>query len=525
MVGHLPRIAIGDVGLYSVDSSGVVVAHADREESISFRVEGEELQVEIESGRLAYVGPAEDSEKWVVVTYDTGQEEGLAPFLAALFAGLTERESLKMDMESMFSNSLALLEEVSMIAELLPKLPTGDTEIDVVRMGLKALIIAKPVETAIFVQYDERRDLAEVLIHVNADDDGSDYPGERLISQGIAWNTIHGPDEAILTDVPKGGALGSAGSPESLARHEIIAVPVRYGGNDKRVTLGALLVLDKRPNAYSTGDEFGSQDTKLATSIAAMLGAVLGTRKVAELGNEMRTAHTLHQQILPGGAPSFEGFDLAGSSISPGAVGGDYYDFLKLRDGRVMCVVADVSGHNLASCLVMVSARAALRLLGSTSDSTAGVFDCLAATMFTDLNRTELFITAVGATIESGTRNLELVNAGHNPTMIYHAKSGEIEEIFAEDTVLGFLPAPAHDVVNRTLETGDVVLLYTDGVTEAADAEGVFFEEPRLRQVLKDAAGGSAQEILNSVYKAVEDYADEAVEGDDISVLVIKVTG
>jgi len=69
------------------------------------------------------------------------------------------------------------------------------------------------------------------------------------------------------------------------------------------------------------------------------------------------------------------------------------------------------------------------------------------------------------------------------------------------------------------------VLLYTDGVTEAADAEGVFFEEPRLRQVLKDAAGGSAQEILNSVYKAVEDYADEAVEGDDISVLVIKVTG
>jgi serine phosphatase RsbU (regulator of sigma subunit) len=515
---------MGDVGLYIVDAKGAIVHRSDDAESISFRIEGGELVVEPTADRRAHAGPVEDSDNQVVVTYDAESEAAFAPFLTALFAGVAEKELILLDMESMYSSSLALLEEVSMVGEMLPKLPTGDTEVDVVRMCLEALIVAASIESAIFVRFDEERELAEALVQVRADDDGTEYPGARFVEDGMAWRAIRDGEEAILESVPEGGALGSPGSPESFAKNEIIAVPVRYGGNDEPVTLGALLLLDKRRNAYSTTTKFGSQDTKLATSVAAMLASVLGTRKVAELGNELRNAQILHQQILPHGSPAFDGFDLAGASISPGAVGGDYYDFLELPDGRMMCVVADVSGHNLASCLVMVSARAALRLLASTVSSTGEVFDRLAETLYSDLSRTELFITAVCAILESGTRKLELANAGHNPTMIYRADTGDVEDVYAEDTVLGFLPAPIHDVATRSLHPGDVALLYTDGVTEATNSAGVFLEEDRLREILKRAAGGTAAEILDSVYSAVADFADADAEGDDISVVVIKVT-
>ena len=124
--------------------------------------------------------------------------------------------------------------------------------------------------------------------------------------------------------------------------------------------------------------------------------------------------------------------------------------------------------------------------------------------------------------IGAGSSRIELVKAGHNPTMIYRAATGEIEEILGADTVLGFLSAPEHEVLVLDLLPGDVALLYTDGVTEAVDAKGEMFEEQRLRAVLADGAKGSADEILESVFRAVTDFADKAEKGDDVSAVVIK---
>lgn len=523
IVDQLPQIAKGDVGLYAVDPDGGVTVCVDPGETIRVARTDSGLDAQTDAAdRVAYVTPVPGGNGWTVLTFAADEAAGLTPFLDGLFRGQEEKEEIKADMESMYSSSLALMEEVSMVGDMLPKLPTGESEVDVVRMSLEALLVAASVESALFVRYEEQRNLIEVLVHVTADGVvATEF--DELDPDGIACRAIRGGDEALLEDAVEGGSRAELTTPEQLARREVIAVPVRYGGSEKPVTLGALLLLDKRPNTYSNTDRFGSQDTKLATSVAAMLGSVLGTRKVAELGNEMRNAHVLHQQILPDGSPNFDGFDLAGDSVSPGAVGGDYYDFLQMPDGRMLCVVADVSGHNLASCLVMVSFRAALRLLASTLDAPGAVFDSLAATLFSDLSRTELFITAVCAAIEPGTGRMEICNAGHNPTMIYRARTGEVEEIFAEDTVLGFLPAPEHDVAQAQLEPNDVVLLYTDGVTEAENAAGEFLEEPRLREILKKASGGTAAEILAAVYGAVEDFADGEGDGDDISVLVIKV--
>ena len=350
------------------------------------------------------------------------------------------------------------------------------------------------------------------------------YQGTAIVADGdgLVWRAARSTSGAILESVPGGAHLGEPASPESFARKQVIAVPVRYGTVDKAVTLGVLLMMDKRKNAYSNQTDLGSQETKLAFSVASMLGSVLGTRKVAELGNEMRMAQTLQQQILPESSPHVVGFDLAGRCTTSGAVGGDYFDFLQLPDGRMMVVVADVSGHNLASGMIMVSVRTTLRLLANSLSSPGPVFDALAASLFEDLNRTERFITAAAVAIEPGSRSVDLVNAGHNATMIYRAGTGAIEEVLGADTVLGFLPSPEHEVSTLDLCPGDVALLYTDGVTEATDANDEMFEEQRLRAVLRDAAPGSAAEILESVFRAVAEFADMAEQGDDVSAVVIK---
>lgn len=524
----LPAAAGGAMCVYQLDPEGWVLHKTAGDESVEFELVSGDLEIRNQDGRAGIAIHQVADDGWMVVTFDESAAAELLPFLESLFAVLTEKELVDLDMESMQTSSLALLEEVSMVGEMLPELPLGDTDHDVAEIGMAALLVASSVDRVIFVKLDEPRGLAEVAAQIGQGDDGSPqvipFQGNPFIIDGdnLVWRAARTAGGAILESVPPGGSLGQPDSPESLAKNQVIAVPVRYGPVDKAVTLGVLLMMDKRKNAYSNQTHLGSQETKLASSVASMLGSVLGTRKVTELGNEMRMAQTLQQQILPEGAPEIAGFDLAGRCTTSGAVGGDYFDFLTLLDGRMMVVVADVSGHNLASGMIMVSARTTLRLLVKTLEGPAEVFDALAASLFQDLTQTERFITAAAAAIRAGSSQIELVNAGHNPTMVYRAATGEIEEIFGADTVLGFLPSPQHELSTLDLQPGDVVLIYTDGVTEAVDDTGEMFEEERLRVVLTNAAAGSADEILDSVFRAVSEFADKKDKGDDVSAIVIK---
>jgi sigma-B regulation protein RsbU (phosphoserine phosphatase) len=300
-------------------------------------------------------------------------------------------------------------------------------------------------------------------------------------------------------------------------------VPVTCGNADNGVTLGALLIMDKRANAYSTSVHLGSQETKFAISIASMVGSVLGARKVAQVDKELRLAEAIQQQILPERPASVAGFDLAGRCHNYGAVGGDYYDYLPMGDGRTLVVVADVSGHNLASGMLMVNARSTLRALAAAHDDLALVFDQLASALYHDLTKTELFITAVAAALRPGRGEVELVNAGHNDAMLYRAKTGQVERFPSDGMVLGFLPEQKHDLRSALLEPGDVLLLYTDGVVEATAPTGEMLGEARLEQMLRQAAGGSAGQVLQAVFRGVDAFSNQSAKTDDVTAVVIKV--
>ena len=301
-------------------------------------------------------------------------------------------------------------------------------------------------------------------------------------------------------------------------------MPVRYGSIAKQTTLGVLLVMDKRANAYSSAERLGSHETKMITGIASMLGAVLGTRKVAELGQELKTANKIQQQILPDHPPEIDGFDVDGRCVNSGAVGGDYFDYLSMPDGRSMVIVADVSGHNLASGMIMVGARASLHALAAQKSGVAEVFDDLARVLHPDLMRTERFITAASVELTPGSSRALLVNAGHNDTLIYRAATGEVERFPSSNTIIGFLQDQDHESCEIDLGIDDVILIYTDGVTEAVNAQEEMFGEERLMELLRRSAGGNARQILSSVFDEVGDFSDPMSLSDDITAVVLKKT-
>jgi serine phosphatase RsbU (regulator of sigma subunit) len=472
----------------------------------------DEVRVSLPSGELVAELPASASAQVLI---------------ESVFEAIAQRERLEHDMESMDCSSVRLLEQVSMLGEALPRLSAGGDDAEIAALGARACRRAAGVQRVVYVSVDPGREACEVVVHVAADADqrvlSETYPVHGLLADALA------ADDVVLCDVPDGQPLGEPGSVERLAARQVLAVPVGYGSGDKRVALGVLLLIDRAASSETmTGmfeDDLGSPEVQVAESFAAMIGAVLGARNVARLGKELSMAQTIQQQILPDGRLEMDGFDVAAGYFACGAVGGDYFDYVPLADGRTMVVVADVSGHNLASGMVMVGARAMLRTLATVHGEPADVFAELARRMHQDLTRMERFLTAAAVALRANGRTVDYVSAGHNDLMIYRAATQSVERYASEDVILGFLPAPTYTARQLELEPGDCVLLYTDGITEAVDqAEEMFGEERLAAQLAALASDSSAQQILDGLVAELDRFRDGQRQGDDVTAVVIRCT-
>lgn len=449
--------------------------------------------------------------------------------LVSLLALVEQRERLESDMESMNASSLQLLEQVAMLTETLPRLSAGLDEQDIAALGVRACQVAASVERVMFLACEPGKRHCEVLCNHVVEGVGvgeGELEFTLPLDSGLLQEILAVGDGVILRSVPAGERLGEPGSPEHLARSQVLGVPVTYGAGDKRVVIGALMLFDKTATSYSGETDLGSQEGQVAESFAAMLGSVLGARKTAELGKELAMAQMIQRQILPRRALELSGFDVAADYQACGAVGGDYFDYVPMADGRTMVVVADVSGHNLASGMMMVSARATLRTLASVRSNVAEFFDDFAASMYEDLTSTERFLTAAALAMEPDDGRIEYVSAGHNDLLVYRAATDTVEVVPTEHTILGFMPRPGYVSRHLRLEPGDAIFMFTDGITEAQNADEEMYGDDRLAALFAQVApGNSAKGIVDAIVHEVDVWRGSEEVGDDITAVVVKCTG
>ncbi len=244
----------------------------------------------------------------------------------------------------------------------------------------------------------------------------------------------------------------------------------------------------------------------------------------ARLDQELNVARQIQHSLLPKEIPQVEGYQFAAHYIPCEQVGGDYYDFLRLDEGHLAVVVADVEGHGLGAAMYMSSFSTALRTEIRHGFSLNKIMYDLNNFVCDEL--TELTaMPIVYAVINLPIRTLSYVNAGHEFPLHYHVDSGQVTELEGTGLILGVAEDMEYNEVHVPLAEDDLLVFFTDGLTDQVDPADEFFGKERLRALMQDRPQLSAQEFSDALEEAVTQHQGLAVQNDDIAYVVLKVTG
>lgn len=271
-----------------------------------------------------------------------------------------------------------------------------------------------------------------------------------------------------------------------------------------------------------------------ADQFALMIENARLTDRVVEqetLRRDIALASDVLRRLLPDAPPRIECADFAAVSVPARRIGGDYYDFVELGDGRIGIALADVSGKGVAAALIMSVVQASLRIISSEGDVPP---PRLVARMNEFVYRStpgNKYATFFYAQLDAQRRQLRYVNAGHNAPYLLRAgrrstvdsASPEIEQLSVGGTVVGMFPEMEYEEATVELCPGDVHLAFTDGVPEAHNPENEEFGEERLQQLLRQTAHLPASEISARLSDEMKDWIRDAEQYDDLTFIVMKV--
>ncbi len=238
------------------------------------------------------------------------------------------------------------------------------------------------------------------------------------------------------------------------------------------------------------------------------------------LEHELDLARRIQQRLLPAGPPDVAGLEIAGVSEPAREVGGDYYDHIPLGDDRVLLVIADVSGKGVPAALLMSAFRASLMSQDALRIGPAAVASHLNDFLHRSVEPGK-FVTAFVGFLDGRTGHFVYANAGHNPPVL-RRRDGRVEWLATGGLILGIVPDTRFESGDAQLEPGDLLALYTDGVTEGADAANEQFGEERLVESLSRLAGRPCGEIAHAVVREVRAFEGEQGPADDITLLVAR---
>jgi len=375
--------------------------------------------------------------------------------------------------------------------------------------------VLKPDRTYLLLTDPQTGALVPQVVKVR----NGEAPSEIKVSTSIINRSLNDGVCLLVSDATMDNRFNASESIIANAIRTAMVAPLIFKG----AAVGVIYV-DTQSRAVPFTDEelemLNSIANQAAVAItnARLQGQLLEQHKMAR---EMEIARTIQMNLLPKTYPDLPGYQLSAMSLPAKQVGGDYYDFLKMPDGRLGLAIADVSGKGVPAAILTATTRSYLQSETQHKDSTlAQTVSRMNRMVHRDVTN-DMYVTMVLSSLDPTDGSLEYVNAGHAHPVILSA-TGEIEFLTEGGLFLGIEEGSSYVSDKSRIQPGGVLILYTDGVTDILSPAGKPFTSERFYEILKDKHYLSAEEIRNAVYQACLKHRGTADQFDDFTLIVLK---
>ncbi len=240
-----------------------------------------------------------------------------------------------------------------------------------------------------------------------------------------------------------------------------------------------------------------------------------------DLLKDVGLAAQVQRLFLPVGKPAIAGLEMAGMMQPARGVGGDYYDYIPINAHTIQMVIADVSGKGVPAALLMSATAAAMRLEANHERNLQEMVGRL-NTEIHSVSDGERYVTLLLAEIDTQKRTLRYVNCGHNPALLFRAETGTVMRMNSSCPPIGIFSEEPCELASADLIAGDVLVFYTDGITEAENRFSEEFGMERLSTVVRHGASRTAEELMLDIFNGAADFCSEVGFNDDATILVVK---
>ena len=336
------------------------------------------------------------------------------------------------------------------------------------------------------------------------------------LGEGFIGNVAISGEPIISHDVRDNPIYVNA---RNATRSEMVAPII---SNDE--VIGVFDLESDELNAYSDDDL--QVLLMLASQVAIIIEKVMLHEQLIEkkrLQGQLEVARQVQLELLPARDPEIPGYDISAYNFPTEEVSGDYYDWVPIYDDQIAVVIADVSGKGIPASLLMAFLRASLRAATHIGYATHISMAKVNYLLWESIERNQ-FVTAFYGILDASNKTLSYSNAGHNPPLLIN-KEGKTRFIERGGLPLGMFRDTRYHEYYLSFEPGDLLVLYTDGATEALNPAGEEFGRARLADAAKEAYSKSAREVISNMEKAVSEWTDGQGANDDVTFFVIKALG
>lgn len=422
--------------------------------------------------------------------------------------------------EFLTGEPLADRKRVAMLLETISEVNSSVEVERVMQSVARKSVGVTGAERAIVMLFDEDNVLRIVLA---TDATGRDLGTTVQYSHSVAMRVAREGKGISIIDTANQGDISLGQSILDLKLLTVMCVPLRV--KDRMI---GLLYVDSK----ASSKEFRDRDLTLFKALAGQVAVAIDNARLLRhyvekqrMQEELAVAQKIQQSLLPRGGLQMPGLDVYGLSVPCDETSGDYFDYIRRPGGRLAFVVGDVSGHGIGAALLMSTARALLRAFAAAESSPAEVVTRLNRFLSDDIE-TGRFMTLFYGEVSLRERTLSYVRAGHNEPLVYRRAKDSFEELAEGGIALAMIDDFEFEAAGPvTLDPGDILFMYTDGIIEAMSPSREPFGVERIQDMLRSCRDLPAKDIVERVRAAVKHHTASDRREDDLTLVVAKITG